>query len=261
MAWVPAVAAGISALGGLIGGRQANRANANLNERNLHFNASEAAKQRDWETEMSDSAVTRRVQDLKNADLNPMLAYSDSASTPSGASANAGSTHAAQNVVGNAVSQGIGAYSAAVQAQRLNAETRLVNAEASIKEAEVPYSGQRAYQMQYKLNSEVKLLGEQIGKIIQESDSIRLDNAKVAALTPLLVKAQDLVNQGLKSGLDRKDLESGIARLFSIPVEKSGEAIRWLNELGSKLGGSVADAEEFIKDLPSRYRRWRHSRY
>lgn len=52
------------------------------------FTASEAQKQRDWETEMSNTAYQRQVKDMQAAGINPAMAMGGSgASTPSGASA------------------------------------------------------------------------------------------------------------------------------------------------------------------------------
>lgn len=48
------------------------------------FGIGSARRQREWETEMANSAYQRAVADLKKAGLNPALAYSNTADTPTG---------------------------------------------------------------------------------------------------------------------------------------------------------------------------------
>lgn len=55
-----------------------------------NFNAKQAQIQRDWETEMSNTAYQRAVADMQAAGLNPAMLYQSGgqgASTPSGANA------------------------------------------------------------------------------------------------------------------------------------------------------------------------------
>lgn len=58
-------------------------------QKNREFQAAEAQKQRDWQTEMSNTQYQRAITDLRNANLNPILAVTgmSGASTPSGAMA------------------------------------------------------------------------------------------------------------------------------------------------------------------------------
>lgn len=56
------------------------------------FNALEAQKLRDWQTEMSNSAYSRAIADLKKNGINPYMSISGMApaSTPTGAAATSG---------------------------------------------------------------------------------------------------------------------------------------------------------------------------
>lgn len=87
------------------------------------FNAQEAQKNRDWQREMSDSEIQRRVKDLRSAGLNPILAINQGgASTPSGATASSSgyrssgsgySSGSSTNVIGAIVNAFAGIYGTA----------------------------------------------------------------------------------------------------------------------------------------------------
>lgn len=70
--------------------------NVALTQANNQFNAEESQKARDWSEQMSNTEVQRRMNDLKAAGVNPMLAYQSGAagaSTPSSSVASAASAN------------------------------------------------------------------------------------------------------------------------------------------------------------------------
>ena len=82
MAWqqfIPAIGAGISGIFGYKGQKDTNVASAQ-----------QAQKQMDFQRQMSNTAVQRRMADLKKAGINPILAGSKEASSPAGAMAPVG---------------------------------------------------------------------------------------------------------------------------------------------------------------------------
>lgn len=92
------------------------------------FSASEAQKQRDWETELANTTYQRTVNDLKAAGLNPALAMNNGASvpTPSGSAASSVSPAGANllELILQMKSLGIQKQLADANTQKIKAETQ-----------------------------------------------------------------------------------------------------------------------------------------
>ena len=89
------IGAGASAIGGMFGYKGQKDTNV--------ASAQQAQKQMDFQRDMSNTAVQRRMAELKKAGINPILAGSKEASSPAGAMAPVGNkAQAAMNSALNA---------------------------------------------------------------------------------------------------------------------------------------------------------------
>lgn len=115
MSLLSAIGVGADILGGVLGHsaqQKANRRNIALNREN-----------REWEERMANSAYQRAVKDLKDAGLNPMLAYSQGgASTPSVSAATVQPEDAGARAVSSAGSKAM----TALQLQNMQLQNQIL---------------------------------------------------------------------------------------------------------------------------------------
>lgn len=146
---------GASALGSFFGQRETNAQNRELFWDQLTFNQNEAQKQRDYETQMANTAHQREAADLEAAGLNRILTADGGpgAVTPSGATAAASSAPQMQNPF--AAFQPF--VATALEAARVQNETKKIDSDIDKQQFEKKYLGaQTDESTARKLESEMR---------------------------------------------------------------------------------------------------------
>lgn len=222
--------------------------------------------QQDWEERMSSSEVSRRVADLQNAGLNPMLSIMGmgSASTPNVAPARVESTREKPlSPVASALAarlQLAQLKNMAAERQRTVAETNLNDASAEKVRAETPNvasvqqaniaslqsSAAQSNAMVNEVASRIAKLEQEVKLTLAQTKGQEITNETAAKLKPLLVEQKRLENKATAAGIPEKEVRSQVAKMVGSGVslyEKMPST-----KIGEGIGRGVADFVDWISN-------------
>lgn len=209
----PALPAVIGAAGQVLGGLIGHSGQSAANRANIQI----AREQMSFQERMSGSAHQREVADLKAAGLNPMLSgmKGSGASTPPGASAHVESDKVQ---VANSASSVVRTFAELMEMQettrKIEAEADLTRAHASITQAQVPFAAVDARSKSDMLYKEVEQLSAQVARV-------RIDNADVQVMNPIIQEWHRLQNEHERLGLSE-------SRAMSQFYEQVGGYAKWI---------------------------------